>query len=229
MALIPMVSGFQSNAYVLHLPGEGKKYLGHMLNKLKEDTITVDKDISIITTATENTLDSCPLIYQLNKSSLNYINSAEECDGSVWLKKMKLPLIRDALKNTVTPYALILDANDVAITRDIDHKFISIWKEFDCDILFNGSQYLYPKGISAPIEKEHNSPFVNHYLNAGVCFGKTDKLLQLYETAYYHSEHEHYAPIDSEQYYIRIGIIEEKDIRVKIDDGSILFLCSHGN
>lgn len=227
MGLIPMSAGF-SNAYILHLPGEGKKYLGHFLKRLKEQTIAVDKEVTVITTATTDTKDSCPLVYQLEKSGQAYINSADGFDGE-WRKTVKLPLILRALQNVTTPYVFLLDANDVVILRDIDQSFIDLWRQYDCDILFNGSQYLYPKIISAPIEKEHNSPFVNHYLNAGVCFGYTDKIKQIYETAYYHSKHEHYAPYDSEQYYVRIGIIEEKDIRVKIDDGSCLFLCSHGN
>lgn len=214
--------------YILHLPGEGKKHLGHYLDKLKERTIQIDKLATLITTATEDVEDECPLIYQLNNSSQNYINSAEGYFGA-WKKIAKLPLILNALSYVETDYVLLLDANDVVLLKDIDHTFISKWKEYDCDILFNGSQYLYPKVFSAPIEHEHDSPFVNHYLNAGVCFGYTEKLKQLYEKAYYHSQHEHYAPYDSEQYYVRIGIVECKDIETKIDDGSHLFLCSHGN
>lgn len=217
-------------AYVLHLPGEGKKYIGGYLRRLKEIEIgQPPEDVTILTTATKDTMENCPLIYQLDKSGVSFINSAKDYEGE-WKKTIKLPLILNALSTIDTKYTLLLDANDVVMLKSIDQDFITTFNKFNCDILFNGSQYLYPKIISAMIEKEHESPFVNHYLNAGVCFGYTDKIHQIYDTAYYHSQHKHYAPFESEQYYVRIGIIEhEKDVKVKIDDASHLFLCSHGN
>lgn len=215
-----------SSAYILHLPGEGKKHLGGLLDR--HQPVSVCEEIAVVTTATPDTIDKCPLIHQLDTSGVRYINSAESYTGE-WQRTAKLSLIWKALSDVTTPYVLVLDANDVVILKDIDAGFIDTWKRYACDVLFNGSQYLYPKIIAAPIEKEHASPFVNHYLNAGVCFGLTDRIKQLYETAYYHSQHEHYAPCDSEQYYVRIAIIEREDVRCKIDDGSYLFLCSHGN
>lgn len=218
----------QNQQYILHLPGEGKKKIGHLLKKRKEQIIAVDSDIAVITTATPDTAEDCSLIYQLGQSGISYINSAKDFSGE-WKKTAKLPLILNALKGVTAPYSLVLDANDVVVLRDVDKEFIESWKRYSCDVLFNGSQYLYPKIFSSPMEKEQNSPFINHYLNAGVCFGYTEKLKELYEKAYYHSLHEHYAAYESEQYYIRISIIECTDIKCKIDDGSHLFLCSHGN
>lgn len=218
----------RSEPYILHLPGEGKKRLGYMLDKLSKRQVSVSDEIVIVTTATEDKIDSCPLIKQLNNSSQLYINSAEHYK-SEWRKTAKLKLIFNALQYTDRPYTLVLDANDVAILKDIDHAFISKWQQYDCDILFNGSQYLYPKVFSAPIERIEFSPYVNHYLNAGVCFGYTDKIRSLYQSALYHSQHEHYAPYESEQYYIRVAIVENPDVKAKIDDASHLFLTSHGN
>lgn len=220
--------GKQLEAYILHLPGKGKEFLYYYLDELKEQMFTLDKDVTLITTATKDTLNNCPLIYQLNKSNISYINSAENYTEE-WQKITKLPLICNSLLNVTTPYVLILDANDVVVLKDINTQFIETFNQYNCDILFNGSQYLYPKIISAHIEKSNNSPFINHYLNAGVCFGRIDQVKKLYDCAYYFSTTKNYYPIDSEQYYVRIAIIENRDINVKIDDGSHLFLTSHGN
>lgn len=221
--------GIPVEAYILHLPGEGKKCIGGYLRRNKLINVEIPDNVTLITTATKDTEENCPLIEQLNRSGVNYINSAKDFEGE-WKKTDKIPLIKEVLSRVTTPYSLVLDANDVVMLKSIDDRFIETFKLFDCDILFNGSQYLYPKIISARIEKEHESPFVNHYLNAGVCFGYTEKLLKLYETAHYHSQNKCYEYFESEQYYVRIAIIEcENTIKTKIDDGSHLFLNSHGN
>lgn len=210
--------------YTLHLPGEGKDKLGWMMHEIP--VVKVDDSITVITTATEDIFEKCPLILQLCGSKIPFINAALwQNPEKEWKKIDKLSLICRALEEVTTPYVLIMDANDAMILKDLNEAFIEKWKGFDCDILFNASEYLFPKIIAD--EHELDSPFCQHYLNAGVCFGLTDYAKSLYQKAYEESIAENYAPYDSEQYYIRIAWADHP--RMKIDDRANLFLLSHGN
>jgi hypothetical protein len=221
--------GCYPEAYILHLPDTGKHRLPQLLNAIKNNPVTMIDDITIVTTATLDILNEYPLIDQLKNSNIDFINSAVGFD-EVWQRKVKVPLVNAVMEKVTTPYTLVLDANDVVILKDIDNEFIEKFKKFDCDIVFNGSWVLYPNTPNTHIESDRKSPFYHHYINAGVCFGYTDKIAQLYQTAFENSNTVKYRPIDSEQYYIRTSIIDNKDsINVKIDDGSHLFLVSNGN
>ena len=221
--------GCYPEAYILHLPDTGKHRLPQLLEDIKTNPITLTDQITIVTVATANILNNYPLVDQLNMSGVPFINAAENYND-IWQRKTKVPLIRGVMKKVTTPYTLLLDANDVVILKDIDDSFIEKWKKFDCDILFNGSWVLYPNVPSAYIESDKKSPFYHHYINGGVCFGYTDKITKLYETAYYNTTSAKIRKVDSEQYYIRTSILHNKDsINVKIDDASHLFLVNNGN
>lgn len=215
--------------YTLHLPGNGKKRLGDFLYTLI-NPISIHDDVTLITVATPNVIDDCPLIKQLNISNIDYLN-AGLCFNTEyeWNKVDKIPLIGHALFQVKTPYVLIMDANDAIITKDINEEFIEKWKNFDCDILYNASECFYPKD-SIIHDREldpYNIIHVQHYLNAGVCFGKTEYAKSIYAEAYRQRLLGEFKFIDSEQYYIRIAWL--KHPRMKLDMESELFLLSHGN
>lgn len=211
------------NFYVLHLPGNGKENLGFML--LDPPVISIDERITLITVATEEVRDQCPLIHQLEASGVPYVNAGMYQErGKVWEQKDKLTLILKALAEVNTPYVMLMDANDAIILRDLDAGFIERWKQFDCDFLFNASDMLYPHLFATDMEV--NSPFIQHYINAGVGFGLAEYAKSIYQTAYEESTQENFCPYDSEQYYIRISWLTHD--RIKIDDHSNLFLLTHG-
>ena len=224
---------FNNSPYILHTPGMGKGRAGAFLYFGKESEISVAPEIAIVTIATDDILDSCPLIYQLNKNNIPYINAAEYYDHSKeWEKVDKLSLLIQAFEAITTEYVLVTDANDAVILRDLDNKFISKWKQYDCDILYNAGQYNYPKEVHVPKESidwdnvRNMNVYTNHYLNAGVCFGKLETIKQFYKQAYDIYTSGEYEHIDSEQYYIKLAYTYRDD--VKIDNGNHLFLCSHG-
>lgn len=214
-------------AYTLHSPGLGKKNFAKLLNDVKKTEIKkCCDDITIVTTATSDLADKYPLIEQLNKSNISYLNSAKEFDGK-WKRTVKIPLIKNIMKEVTTPYTLLLDANDVVLLKDIDEKFLETWKEYNCDMVFNGQWCMWPRVPSSTIESDKQSPFYYHYFNAGVCLGYTDKIAQLYNRAEECLNSKDYHPIDSEQYFLRMAMLKEKDIKIKIDDGCHLFFVAY--
>ena len=217
-----LVDNYGCEFYTLHLPGHGKEYLSGYLRKY--DIISVNEKVTVITVATDEVKDECPLIHQLDDSGISYINAAKYKESKEWKHTDKIGLILKALDEVATPYVLIMDANDALILKDIDDGFIEKWKRFDCEILYNASDMLYPPILGTAMESE--SPFIQHYLNAGVCFGLTEYAKSVYQTAYEEFLHGQYAPYDSEQYYIRISWMSHD--RMKIDNRSNLFLLSHG-
>jgi len=224
---------FNNSPYILHTPGMGKEKAGAFLYFGKENEISISPKIAIVTIATNDVLDYCPLIYQLNKNDIQYINAAKYYDHSKeWEKVNKLNLLIQAFEEVTTEYVLVTDANDVVILRDLDNEFISAWNQYNCNILYNAGQYNYPKALQVVKESvewdniRNMNVYTNHYLNAGVCFGKSDVIKEFYKSAYDIYESHEYEHIDSEQYYIKLAYQHRDD--VKIDNGCHLFICSHG-
>lgn len=214
----------EEHLYTLHLPGNGKEILGNLLNNAP--AVKIDNQVTLITVATEDVKDKCPLIKQLEDSNISYINAAKyQPIDKKWEHKDKLNLIVQALEEVKTPYVFIMDANDAIILNDIDSEFIEKWKSFDCDFLYNASDMLFPNLFCTDMEV--GIPFSQHYINAGVGFGFTDYAKEIYQTAYEESQQDNYYPFDSEQYYVRISWLTH--LKIKIDYRSKLFLLSHGN
>ena len=230
--MVEICDTFNNKPYILHMPGKGKTIGGSFLYFKKEEDINISNNITIITIATDDILEQCPLIYQLDKNKVPYINAAKFRDNSQeWQKVDKLYLLIQAFEGVSTEYALVIDANDSVILQDLDDEFISKWKQYNCNILYNAGQYNYPKDLYIPKESvewdniRNTNVYTNHYLNAGVCFGKTYIIKEFYRSAYDIYISGEYDHIDSEQYYIKLAYMHRDDI--KIDDGCHLFVCSH--
>lgn len=211
---------------ILHCPGQGQeRHLGYLFSKTFHQFKKAD-NITIITIVTSDRVETSPLLRQLLNNNNPFINAADFIEQEKkWQKNDKIYLYQKALNQVETEYTILLDANDVIILNDLDEDFINEWKEFNCDILFNGSEYLYPKDSHIlTIESEYPF-FCQHYLNCGVCFGRTEEIRKLYDKAAEIANEKH----DSEQYWIREAIREGKFRKVKIDNRSKLFLLSHGN
>lgn len=213
--------------YVLHLPGRGKKKLGTFLDRWEQ--VSVNKDVTVVTIATPDVIDNCVLIKQLKESNIQFINGSDYVElYHQWKKVDKLPMMCAALERVTTPYVLIMDANDAIITNNIDEEFIEKWKEFDSPLVYNSSEYLYPKIFPHPKEVYYDAfLYSQHYLNAGVAFGETWFAKKFYEEAFSQSNRSEYLPFDSEQYYVRIAWVKFNEM--KLDIHSKLFLLSHGN
>ena len=212
-----------SDYYVLHLPGNGKENLNYLFDDSPK--VSIADNITLITIATDNILSKCPLIDQLDHSEAKYINAAKYQENEKeWEAKDKLDLICKSLEDVTTPYVMLMDANDSILLKDLDADFIERWKRYECDMLYNASDKLYPNLFCT--DMECYTPFTHHYLNAGVGFGLTEYAKSIYQTALLESKSNNFAPYNSEQYYVRIAWLTHD--RIKIDDGEHLFLLSHG-
>jgi hypothetical protein len=97
-------------------------------------------------------------------------------DIKEWNNVKKISLIIDFLKLNKTEYILSCDSSDVVIFS-LD-KIIEKFLNKSCEILFNAEKNVWPRGYNN--EKEwFREPFC--YLNAGVCIGKRESMLQFYE------------------------------------------------
>lgn len=132
----------------------------------------------------------------------------------------KIPNILKSLKRCKTEYALITDIRDVIITADLDDSFINKFNSLNCDIIYNATTSKYPKiNIASDFLIEGGSkPF--NYLNAGVCFGKTDKLIEWYNYCNILLENNR-----SEQFVIRK--MYDPKFNIKIDGYRKLFRSCH--
>lgn len=206
--------------YIAHLPGKGRVTFADVLNEGKKRAVTIDDKITIVTPATPDIIEKCPLIQQLNKSNIKYINPVANFHGT-WNMTEKLHSIANALQKVDTKYCLILDASDVAILRDINDVFIMKFETFGCKALYNGTTNRHPR---EKIERKSlNKGLVYKYLNAGVCFGETDFLKMIYADA---SVLVKYDTTRSEQYYIR-KLWDYHFPNIKVDSDMDLFTCMH--
>lgn len=209
-----------NSLYIAHFPGKGRDTFADVLNEGKQRSIIVDDRVTIVTPATPDIIEKCPLIQQLNKSHIKYVNPVANFHGT-WNMTEKLHSISRALLTVDTPYCLILDASDVTILRDIDDVFIRKFESFDCKALYNGTTNRHPRETVE--RKSLNKGLVYKYLNAGVCFGETDFLQKIYADS---SVLVKYDTTRSEQYYIR-KMWDYHYPDIKVDRDMDLFTCMH--
>lgn len=210
-----------NSLYITHCPGKGRDTFADVLNEGKKRSINLDAGVTIVTPATPDIIEKCPLIQQLNKSNIKFVNPMENFHGN-WNMTEKLNGIARALASVTTPYVLVLDASDVVILRDIDEGFIAKFKSMGCKALYNGTTNQHPreKIERKTLTKKHA---IYRYLNAGVCFGETEFLKNLYEDA---SVLLKYDTTRSEQYYIR-KLWDYHYPDIKVDEDMDLFTCMH--
>ena len=183
--------------YVAHFSGATKEIFPATIDKVKDITFNMPKNLSIITAVTDNVKSDSPIIYQLNKNKTSYINMV---DRTEWSDIKKLEYIIQGLQNTSTDYCLIVDGLDVVITGDMDEA-LGIFKNMDYDVLFNASMYNTPKEDIEDIgDREQYGKF--RYFNDGCCIGKTASLLKVYQDAYQYYKSGEFNS-DMAQYYLR--------------------------
>lgn len=190
---------------LLHFPGQQKNLYWDKIQELKELPVTKPDDISIVCILTPDKLDEAPLHYQLTKSGIEYYNSVPE-NHKMWINKHKPQYVVDALKQVNTEFTLVTDGNDVVLVDDLE-KMKKAFFGYEKLIMFNATSNRFP---NIPLDF---IPYVDEvpgtrqilfgpfcYLNAGVCFGYTDVLIQFYQEV---AEATKYENVPSEQYYVR--------------------------
>lgn len=189
---------------LLHFPGRQKEVNKEAIEQLKELEISKPDDISIVSIMTPDVVQTSPLHYQLTKNGIDYYNSVPE-DHKMWINKHKPSYVIEALLKVTTPYTLVTDGNDVVLVGDLD-LLIEPFLGYEKQIIFNATSNRFP---NMPIDY---IPYVDDYdcreilfgpfcyLNAGVCFGYTEALIEFYKLVKELTDMEN---VPSEQYYVR--------------------------
>lgn len=194
--------------YILHVG----RYNTYWLKELDLIQPKINKDISVISI---NNYTQTPLLFQQNIDIINPKDDFTKITD-------KIDCFAATLATITTEYCLLLDSVDSLILKDIDETFIENFKSLNCDIIFGWDINIHPHFI---LKKDE----ITKHLCGGLVFGKTSKLLELYQTCSTIKK-ELYNPksfIDhetSEQFWLRLIInFYNKDIICKIDNDMICF------
>lgn len=186
------------NLYILHTTNLYSSFLRQFENR----KVNVSDKISILTIC--NKPERAYLFRQLNNCGIKYTNSNAE--GFV-NNASKIDYFAELLANTKTEYALLCDAFDVAILKDLDDEFIDKCNSYGKDFIFSIC-HGFPSIIVRDYEKEDT-----YFINAGLVFGKTKVLADFYKNVsdfkkeHYEEEPQHLRK--SEQYWLRLYLISK--------------------
>lgn len=191
-------------ACAIHFCGYSKKNLSSYLYRMSQQTVTKPSNVTIITFAQEHL--HYPLIEQLTKSGISYLNLAKDIVG--WENTLKPSLILQSLEKVTTEYAVILDAADVVLTESFS-GIVEQYLSYGKDILFSGNSVQYP---NVPLDSitSRESWGTEKYINSGCIIGKK-AALKTFFTAVVAGGNEN-NKWKSDQYMVRAVFDAYKDI-----------------
>ena len=191
---------------ISHFPGWTRYNYIKKIEKISKNKFTVPENITILTVMDDDSVNfnKSPLINQLTKNKIKFINAAEHKDVYPWVNNKKIELLKNTLDTIETEYTLILDGSDVVIHKDLTN-IIDIYKTYNKDIIFNASQWAHPSIDIEGIENRKETYGEYCYLNAGCCIGKTDSLKSFYSECFdlFSSSNKDDENWESEQYFVR--------------------------
>ena len=162
---------------IVHLNSiEGYKDTGKYayLMECGKNAISKPDNLTIVTSFTDR--EKALLIDQLDRNSINYINALEGIATEDFIKAFRPVYYYNVLKNVSTEYTLMLDAYDTAV-KSLDN-LEELTEYYGKDIIYNASLISFTRELEyemgVPEEKMWRK------LNAGVAYGKTDKILAFY-------------------------------------------------
>lgn len=167
--------------YILHFPGDG--LIGHenIIEENLDRSFQISDEISIISIMNKECYNESFLAKQCEKNHIKIHNTA--LYESDWTNTIKIEHILQCLFKIDTPYVLILDGRDTIIIHDLDTEFLSKYKSFKTPIIYNGTPVAYPKKAIEPIQEIIKIKGKQKFLNAGVCIGEKNALINFYEKA----------------------------------------------
>ena len=199
----------KSEFCVAHFQGKCQSSFPEIVSEINAQDIRLPDNVEIVTVT--NHPETSILAEQLSRYSIKYINKVPP--NCYWTNLKKIGYIVKGLQEVKSDYALILDASDVLLTKDvinITDKFTSFRKK----IIFGATKNNYPDLLIDKIpDRDFRGDF--RYLNAGTCFGATNDCLNFYLRANEILQHNLiYNPLRSEQLIIREafkGVTEQVD------------------
>ena len=215
---------------ISHFPGWTRYKYKYLMDKFSTNKIGgLPKDLRIITCVDDDSAShgKSPLINQLDRCGIPYINAAEHKDVYPWVNNKKIHLLYDTLKNVKSKYCLILDGIDVTINENLD-DIIDIFNTYKKDIVFNATPWAHPHAEIDIIENRKELYGKYCYLNAGCCIGKTKALVKFYKEVaeIFDNTPETDENWESEQYFVRKAFANHMD-KVWFDNECKLFQVWH--
>jgi hypothetical protein len=159
---------------------QGDSYYGYIAvaEYFKQQAVSIPENVTIVTVC--NNPGTSMLIAQLEKNGIAFINEAKK--GGSWNNLKKPGYINKALSKVTTEYVLILDAADVLFTGVGLDKLFEHFEEYGKSLIFNATKSNYPNELIDKIpDRDFRGDF--RYLNAGCCFGRTEKAIEFYKAA----------------------------------------------
>ena len=207
--------------YIAHFPSKAYFQQRKAQEFYKDKTVKIDDDITVISIVNKPYYYKSFLTKQLPQDKVIINKTAFEKEE--WIMTDKMKYIAECLRECKTKYALVTDYSDVLFTADLDKEFIEKFLKFKCNILYNASRYRHPN-IKIKNDKNVKGRWFGKYnLNAGVCIGYTDKLLEFYE--YCAEENKKYPENPDEQFVIRNCLLPK--FKIRLDSEMKLFACIH--
>lgn len=210
----------KNKIYLCHFPGDTAILQEQVEKELINKKFSVDKQISLVCAFNININDGGLLPFNKHISTFIDILYDDDLFDKEWDMSNKIHSILNSLKRCRTKYALVSDVRDVVITADIDKSFIDKFESMKCDIVYNATTSKFPKISLQSDNLIEGGSGVFKYLNAGICFGYTDKLIEWYEHCDVRFENN-----KSEQFVIRK--MYEPKFNIKIDGERKLFRSCH--
>lgn len=125
--------------------------------------------------------------------SLDYFGIPYRILGSnikVWSSNgLKIKLLNQELPNIKTKYFMLLDANDTFVISDLSRVLDLFENSFDCDMLLNAGQNLWPHWLDEMKEFQEFCDQIgdqvgsaHRYVNTGALIAKTDFYKEIVQT-----------------------------------------------
>lgn len=191
-----------NEVYVGHFQGNAIKKHLDIVEEYSTKKVTISPRIAVITAFTDH--DSSILALQLELSNMPYTNACT--DKSSWSNIDKIKYFVETLEETTEEYSILLDGYDVLFFKDLDEGFIQKFESMNKKVIYNATKNNHPN-MEIDMVDDRNSLGEFKYLNAGIVFGKTEDLLNLYKEILQITKREDIRnPWQSEQLYVRIGV-----------------------
>ena len=210
--------------YVYHAFGSYFSISKDILEAKSKLKFTTLKSIEIISPMNEICYKDSYLVKQCEASNVELLKSEKVFNVSKedWTNLEKIKAVVDMLEKGTSKYVLILDGKDTCILNNLDTKFLNTFKEYEADIVFNMQTSKHPLVDIETEEFLEANKF--KYINAGVCVGYRDKLLEFYKECLNNISDVYLcnSKKPSEQYLVR-KLATSSDIVVRCDYDLKLF------
>ena len=186
--------------YILHFPGTGIEGHEYIIERELNRTIKISDNLSIISIMDQKCWETSPIKIQCKNNNISILNPALK--ETSWNNTLKIKYILQSLNEIATDYVLILDGRDTLIVNNLDDAFINKFKQLNKPIIYNGTPVAYPKISVETLQELIQIKGKQKFLNAGVCIGERNALIDFYTKA--KKINEQHPDNQSEQYIIRL-------------------------